>query len=72
MPIMEHGRRFNILWYDCLIMSFCFINNNLYYSTDTNESGEIKTIKDVDYALNKCDFYFCNKNFSLFFKCNLI
>lgn len=72
VPAMKHGRRYDILWYNHLIISFCFRNNNLYYSIDSNESDEIKTIKDVDCALNKCNFYFCDKNFSLFFKCNLI
>ena len=70
--IIENEKRFNILYYNHLIMSFYFANNNLYYSTDSNRSGEIKTIEDVDDALNKCCYYFCDKKFSLFFKCNLI
>ena len=71
MSVMKHGRRYDI-WYNHLIISFYFRNNNLYYRIDSNESDGIKTIKDVDCALNKCNFCFCDKNFSLFFKSNLI
>lgn len=48
------------------------MDDNLYYSTDANKFNEIKTIKDVEYVLYKLDYCFCDGEFSLFLKCNLI
>ena len=72
MQSIDHGKRFDILYYKCPIVSFYFMDNNLYYSTDANKFNEIKTIKDVEYVLYKLYYCFCDGEFSLFLKCNLI
>ena len=48
------------------------MNDNLYYIIASDKFREIKTIEDVDDALNKCNYCFRDGNFSLFLKCNLI
>lgn len=72
VPSMIRGERFVILYYEYPIISFYLLNNNLYYSIDTDKFSEIKTIKDIDCALYKCGHRLHDGNFSLFLKCNLI
>lgn len=58
---------------DCRpIIKFFLANDILYYETDRFIGGSIITIKDIDYALGKCSKTFCDNNFSLISKCNLI
>ena len=71
-PSMNRGKRLVILCYGHPIISFYLLNNNLYYSISTDGFSEIKTIKDIDCALYKCNYCLCDINFSLFLKCNLI
>lgn len=71
MPVNQ-GKQFKVLNGNCSIMSFHFENDRLLYTATFTGFGEINTIEDVDFALNKCNYYFCDRNFSLFLKCGLI
>ena len=44
----------------------------MYYQKNFHIINEILTAEDIDYALKICDEIFCDNNFSLILKCNLI
>lgn len=71
-PTVRYGKEFKVLNYSCSIMSFHFVDDKLQYAAMFDRSGEINSIEDVDRALKNCDYYFCDRNFSLYLKCGLI
>ena len=44
----------------------------MYYQTKSPIINEILIAEDIDYALKTCDEIFCDNDFSLILKCNLI
>ena len=44
----------------------------MYYQTNFPIISEILTVEDIDDALKTCDEIFCDNDFSLILKCNLI
>lgn len=71
-PIAENKERFYVLKEGRIIIKFFLINNIIYYQKRFLINNEILTIEDIDYALKTCDEIFCDNNFSLILKCNLI
>jgi len=55
-----------------IIIKFFLVNNIMYYQKNFHIINEILTAEDIDYALKICDEIFCDNNFSLILKCNLI
>lgn len=66
------NKRFYVIKDSRAIIEFFLVNNMLYYETDRFIGSLIIAIKDIDYALGKCSETFCDNNFSLILKCNLI
>ena len=71
-PIAENKERFYVLKEGRIIIKFFLINNIIYYQKRFLINNEILTVEDVDRALKMCDEIFCDNNFSLILKCNLI
>ena len=71
-PIAENKEHFYILKEGRIIIKFFLINNIIYYQKRFLINNEILTVEDIDYALKTCDETFCDNNFSLILKCNLI
>ena len=71
-PIAENKERFYVLKEGRIIIKFFLINNIIYYQKRFLINNEILTVEDVDRALKTCDEIFCDNNFSLILKCNLI
>lgn len=44
----------------------------MYYQTNISIIHVVSTMEHIDYALKTCDEIFCDNNFSLILKCNLI
>lgn len=44
----------------------------MYYQTKLSIIHVISTMEGIDYALKTCSETFCDNNFSLILKCNLI
>lgn len=71
-PIAKNKERFYVLKEGRIIIKFFLINNIIYYQKRFLINNEILTVEDIDYALKTCDEAFCDNNFSLILKCNLI
>lgn len=71
-PIAENKECFYVLKEGRIIIKFFLVNNIMYYKTKFPIINEILTAEDIDYALKTCDEIFCDNNFSLILKCNLI
>ena len=71
-PIIENKDDFCILKEGRIIIKFFLVNNIMYYQKNFHIINEILTEEDIDYALKICDEIFCDNNFSLILKCNLI
>ena len=71
-PIIENKDDFYILKEGRIIIKFFLVNNIMYYQKNFHIINEILTAEDIDDALKICDEIFCDNNFSLILKCNLI
>ena len=71
-PIIENKDDFCILKEGRIIIKFFLVNNIMYYQKNFHIINEILTAEDIDDALKTCDEIFCDNNFSLILKCNLI
>ena len=71
-PIIENKDDFCILKEGRIIIKFFLINNIMYYQKNFPIINVILTAEDIDDALKICDEIFCDNNFSLILKCNLI
>lgn len=71
-PIVENKYGFYVLKEGRIIIKFFLINNIMYYQTNFPIINEILIAEDIDYALKTCDEIFCDNDFSLILKCNLI
>lgn len=71
-PIAENKEGFYVLKEGRIIIKFFLVNDTIYYQKGFLINNEILTIEDIDYALKTCNEIFCDNNFSLILKCNLI
>ena len=71
-PIAENKEGFYVLKEGRIIIKFFLVNNTIYYQKRFLINNEILTVEDIDYALKTCGEIFCDNNFSLILKCNLI
>ena len=71
-PIAENKEHFCVLKEGRIIIKFFLINNTIYYQKRFLINNEILTAEDIDDALKACDEIFCDNDFSLILKCNLI
>ena len=71
-PIVENKCGFYVLKEGRIIIKFFLINNIMYYQKNFPIINVILTAEDIDDALKICDEIFCDNNFSLILKCNLI
>lgn len=71
-PIAENKYGFYVLKEGRIIIKFFLINNIMYYQKNFPIINMVLTAEDIDYALKRCDEIFCDNNFSLILKCNLI
>ena len=71
-PIVENKYGFYVLKEGRIIIKFFLINNIMYYQKNFPIINMVLTAEDIDNALKTCDEIFCDNNFSLFLKCNLI
>ena len=71
-PIIENKDDFCILKEGRIIIKFFLVNNIMYYQKNFHIINEILTAEDIDYALKICDEIFCDNDFSLILKCDLI
>ena len=71
-PIVENKGYFCILKEGRIIIKFFLANNTMYYQTNFPIINVISTAENIDYALKACDEIFCDNDFSLILKCNLI
>ena len=71
-PIVENIYGFYVLKEGRIIIKFFLVNNIMYYQKNFHIINEILTVEDIDDVLKTCDEIFCDNNFSLILKCNLI
>lgn len=71
-PIAENKERFYVLKKGRIIIQFFLVNDIIYCQTNFSYCYKILTVEDVDRVLKMCDEIFCDNNFSLILKCNLI
>lgn len=71
-PTVENKEGFYVLKEGRIIIKFFLVNNTIYYQKKFLINNEILTVEDIDYALKTCGEIFCDNNFSLILKCNLI
>lgn len=71
-PIVENKYGFCVLKEGRIIIKFFLTNNIIYYQKNFPIINMILTAEDIDNALKTCDEIFCDNNFSLILKCNLI
>ena len=70
--LSENKYGFYVLKEGRIIIKFFLINNIMYYQKNFPIINVILTAEDIDDALKICDEIFCDNNFSLILKCNLI
>ena len=71
-PIAENKEYFCVLKEGRIIIKFFLANNKMYYQTNFPIINVVSTVENIDYALKTCDEIFCDNDFSLILKCNLI
>ena len=71
-PIAENKECFYVLKEGRIIIKFFLVNNIMYYQTKLPIIHTVSTVENIDYVLKTCDETFCDNNFSLILKCNLI
>lgn len=69
---IENKEGFCVLKEDRIIIKFFLINNIIYYQKRFPIINVVSIAEDIDDALKTCDEIFCDNNFSLILKCNLI
>lgn len=69
---IENKEGFCVLKEGRIIIKFFLMNNIMYYQKRFLINNVVLTAEDIDYALKTCDEIFCDNNFSLILKCNLI
>lgn len=69
---IENKEGFCVLKEGRIIIKFFLINNIMYYQKNFPIINVVLTAENIDYALKTCDETFCDNNFSLILKCNLI
>lgn len=69
---IENKEGFCVLKEDRIIIKFFLMNNIMYYQKRFLINNVVLTAENIDYALKTCDEIFCDNNFSLILKCNLI
>lgn len=70
--IAENKEYFYVFKKGRIIIQFFLVNDIIYCKTNFSYCHKILTVEDVDRVLKKCDEIFCDNNFSLILKCNLI
>lgn len=71
-PIAENKECFYVLKEGRIIIKFFLVNNIMYYQTKLPIINVVSTVENIDYVLKTCSETFCDNNFSLILKCNLI
>ena len=71
-PTAENKELFYVLKEGRIIIKFFLVNNIIYYQTNLPIIHIVSTMEDIDYVLKTCGETFCDNNFSLILKCNLI
>lgn len=71
-PVIENKGCFYVLKDGRIIIQFFLVSGIIYYQTNFSYCCEILTVEDVDRTLKMCDETFCDNDFSLILKCNLI
>ena len=71
-PTAENKEHFYVLKKGRIIIQFFLVNDIIYCQTNFSYCYKILTVEDVDRVLKICDEIFCDNNFSLILKCNLI
>ena len=71
-PAIENKECFYVLKKGRIIIQFFLVNDIIYCQTNLSYCYKILTVEDVDRVLKMCDEIFCDNNFSLILKCNLI
>lgn len=69
---IENKEGFCVLKEGRIIIKFFLVNDIIYCQTNFSYCYKILTVEDVDCVLKMCDEIFCDNNFSLILKCNLI
>lgn len=69
---IENKEGFCVLKEGRIIIKFFLINNIIYYQKRFPIINVVSIAEDIDDALKTCDEIFCDNNFSLILKCNLI
>lgn len=70
--IAENKEYFYVFKKGRIIIQFFLVNDIIYCKTNFSYCYKILTVEDVDRVLKMCDEIFCDNNFSLILKCNLI
>lgn len=71
-PAIENKGCFYVLKEGRIIIQFFLVNDIIYCQTNLSYYYKILTVEDVDRVLKTCNETFCDNNFSLILKCNLI
>lgn len=71
-PAIENKECFYVLKKGRIIIQFFLVNDIIYCQTNFSYCYKILTVEDVDRVLKMCDEIFCDNDFSLILKCNLI
>ena len=71
-PTIENKEGFCILKEGRIIIKFFLANNIIYCQKKFPIVNVILTAEDIDNVLKACDEIFCDNDFSLILKCNLI